>query len=52
MVDVGPEATEPEPSPDMNNETGDDFDGNDDEDEVMRQHLALVEAHGCLFVQD
>ena len=34
-----------------NDEDGDDFDVEEDEDEVTRQHLALVEAHAHLFNQ-
>jgi hypothetical protein len=48
-VDVGPTDTEPEPDPVINDETGDDFDVNEDEDEVTRQHDAVVEAYAHLF---
>ena len=48
-VDIGPTTTEPEPDHLITDETGDDFEDDDDEDEVMRQHLALVEAHMHLF---
>ncbi len=41
----------PEPDPVINDETGDDFDVDEDDDEVMRQHEALVEAHAHLFNQ-
>jgi hypothetical protein len=38
--------------PVITDETGDDFDADDDDDEeVMRQHLALCEAHANLFNQ-
>ena len=49
VVDVGPAETEPEPDPVITDEAGDDFDADDDEDEVKRQHLALVEAHANIF---
>ena len=51
MVDVGPTEPEPEPTAQVTDETGDDFEMVDDEDELMRQHLALVEAHAHLPVQ-
>ena len=50
-VDVGPTTTEPEPDSVITDETGDDFDADDEDDEVMRQHLALCEAHANLFNQ-
>ena len=45
VVDVGPKETEPEPDPEITDETGDDF---DDADE-MEDFLAVVEAHAHLF---
>ena len=45
VVDVGPKETEPQPDPEINDETGDDF---DDADE-MEDFLAVVEAHAHLF---
>ena len=32
-------------------ETGDDFDADEEDDEMMRQHIALCEAHAHLFNQ-
>ena len=48
VVDVGSSATEPEPDSLINKATGDDFDGNDD-DEDTEAFLAVVEAHRHLF---
>jgi transposase-like protein len=44
-VDVGPKETEAEPDPVITDETGDDFDDDDD----MEAFLAVVEAHTHLF---
>ena len=44
-VDVGPKETEAEPDPVITDETGDDFDDDDD----MESFLAVVEAHAHLF---
>ena len=48
VVDAAPAENEPEPSPTISDEMGDDFDV-DDEDDDMEQYSALVEAHAHLF---
>ena len=50
VVDVGPKETEPEPDPTITEETGDDFemeDNGDDKKDVAFN--AIVEAHAHLF---
>lgn len=48
VVDIGPKETEPEPTPEITDKTGDDFDDVDD-DSAEQQFLAIVEAHAHLF---
>ena len=48
-ADAAPEGTELEPDPVITDETGDDFEMDEDEDEVIQQHLLLCAAHAHLF---